>query len=111
MNSIPTSSASALGVVKGEPAANGHGLPPPAARPRVAAARPPAGQQWWQLASAAARHWHWILLTAALGVAAGIYVGQKLWGATHTATARACARTTASAIASTGSSSIRTTTR
>jgi protein involved in polysaccharide export with SLBB domain/capsular polysaccharide biosynthesis protein len=79
---------SALGVVKGGAATNGTltlSAPLRAPAPVVRAHR---SQQWLQLAAAAGRHWSWILIATALGVAVGAGVGRKLWSTTYTSTAQ-----------------------
>ncbi len=85
-----SSSPSTLGVVNEAATANGtlqlNGSAPRRRAP--AAARPDSSQQWWQLAAAAVRHWPWILLAVAVGVALGSGIGLRIWPATQTATAQ-----------------------
>lgn len=68
---------------------NGNGHLPAVYRPRAAVApRPAPGAEWWQLASAAARHWQWLVGAAVLFAAVGVAVGYKLWSGGYTATAQ-----------------------
>ncbi|HYC70092.1 MAG TPA: polysaccharide biosynthesis/export family protein [Opitutaceae bacterium] len=83
----PAGSPTAL-VARPESNGNGH-YPVAYGRPRPAAApRPTPGAEWWQLATAAARHWQWLVGAAALFAVAGVVLGYILWSGGYTATAQ-----------------------
>ncbi len=87
----PPRSSSAISVATGEPASNGAlQLNGSAPRRRVSTpvSQPNPSYQWWHLATAASRHWGWILLAMAVGVLAGAAIGRKIWATTYTATAQ-----------------------
>lgn len=88
LDSASAPNTPALGVVKGDAPNNGTLQLSAPRRAPAPVVRPQRTQQWLQLAAAAGRHWTWILLAAALGVAIGTAVGRKLWSTTYTATAQ-----------------------